>query len=165
MHEIEENNPTSHSSRRAPRILTVKLEKRDRSMTTTVWLKAAVLWLGILVLAILNATLREKLLVPALGGFTGLIANGTILSVCIFLVAFAAVPWYGKLALRQWLLVGLFWLLLTLVFEFSFGRFAQHKTWAELLDAYTFQGGNIWSIVLVTIFIAPWLAAKVRGFI
>jgi hypothetical protein len=134
-------------------------------MTTTDWLKAAVLWLGILVLAILNGILREKLLVPALGGFTGLVASGSILCVCIFLVAFAAVPWYGRLALRQWLLVGLFWLLLTLVFEFSFGRLAQQKTWAELLEAYTFRGANIWPIVLVTTFVSPWLAAKVRGFI
>ncbi len=134
-------------------------------MTISVWLKAALLWLAILVLAILNGTLRETLLAPALGGFTGLIASGTILCICIFLVAFATVPWLGPLAFRQWLLVGLFWLLLTVVFESIFGRFAQHKTWAELFDAYTFQGGNIWPIVLVTTLISPWLAAKIRGFI
>lgn len=123
------------------------------------------LWSAILLLAILNGILREKALIPAFGSFAGLIASGVILSLCIFLVAFAAVPWYGPLAFSHWLMVGLFWLLLTLVFEFSFGRFVQYKTWAEIFNAYTFRGGNIWPIVLVATFVSPWLAARVRGFI
>ncbi len=123
------------------------------------------LWSAILVLAILNGILREKVLIPALGSFTGFLVSGAVLSFCIFLVAFAAVPWYGPLAIHHWLKVGLFWLLLTLTFEFSFGLFVQNKTWAELFDAYTFRGGNIWPIVLVATFISPWVAAKIRGFI
>lgn len=132
-------------------------------MTATVALKALVLWFAILLLAILNGTLREKALIPAFGGFTSFIASGTILSICIFFVAFAAAPWYGLLTSRGWLMVGALWLLLTLIFEFTFGLFAQHKTWAELIEAYTFQGGNIWPLVLVVTFISPWLAAKSRG--
>ena len=134
-------------------------------MATSVWLKATALWLAILALAILNGLLREKALVPAFGNFAGLIASGSILSICIFLVAFTSAPCYGPLTSRQWLLVGLFWFLLTVVFEFSFGRVAQQKTWVELFDAYTFREGNIWPIVLITTFISPWLAAKLRGLI
>jgi len=129
---------------------------------TRVLLKALVLWFGILVLAVLNGTLREKLLIPRLGSFAGLISSGTILSLCIFLVACAAVPWWGPLPVRQWLWIGAFWLLLTLVFEFGFGRMVEHKTWTELLEAYSFKGGNIWPLVLVATLISPWLAAKVR---
>jgi uncharacterized PurR-regulated membrane protein YhhQ (DUF165 family) len=130
-----------------------------------VCLKAAALWLVILVLAVLNGALRDQMIIPVIGSLGGLVASGTILSVCIFLVAFVAAPWYGPLASRQWLRVGLFWLLLTLVFEFSFGRFVQHKAWVELLDAYTFRGGNIWPVVLLTTFLSPWLAARIRGLI
>ncbi|MGY6275636.1 hypothetical protein [Methylomonas sp. MgM2] len=134
-------------------------------MTTIVWLKAGVLWAAILVLAILNGLLRERVLIPSLGSFAGFVASGAILSMCIFFTAFAAAPWYGPLVSRQWLWVGLFWLLLTLMFEFGFGRFAQHKSWVELLEAYCFRGGNIWPLVLVVTALAPWLAAKVRGLI
>jgi hypothetical protein len=59
--------------------------------------------------------------------------------------------------------VGAFWLLLTLVFEFGFGRIAQHKSWQELFGAYTLQGGNIWPVVLLTTAVAPWLTARFRG--
>ena len=129
------------------------------------WLKALILWLGIPGLAIVNGALREKLLVPAFGSFAGLIASGAILSVCIFLVALAAVPWWGRLEPLQWWSMGAGWLLLTLAFESGFGRFAEHKTWAEIFEAYTFKGGNIWPLVPAATLVSPWLAAKVRGFV
>ena len=132
-------------------------------MATSVWLKALALWAAILALAMFNGILREKALIPAMGSFGAFIASGTILSACIFIVAYFAVPWYGEMSSLQWLLVGVFWLLLTLAFEFGFGRFAQHKPWPELLEAYTFKGGNIWPLVLIAILISPWLMAKLRS--
>lgn len=130
-----------------------------------VWSKAAVLWLGIFFLAILNGTLREKALIPTFGPVAGLVTSGIILAICIFLVALLSAPWYGRLTSGQWLLVGAIWLVLTLLFEFGFGRFSQDKSWTELLEAYTFKGGNIWPLVLVATFISPWLAARVRRLI
>ena len=132
-------------------------------MPASAFLKATVLWLAILVLAMLNGTLREKALVPNVGSFGAFIASGTILSICIFAVAWLGAAWYPRLSSAQWLAVGAFWLLLTLVFEFGFGRFAQHKTWADLFEAYTFKGGNIWPLVLAATLVSPWLAAKWRG--
>ena len=127
------------------------------------WLKALILWFGILALAVLNGTLREVVLVPALGSFMALIVSGAILAICVLVVAWLAVPWWGSLTVRHWWWLGAFWLLLTIVFECSFGRLIQHKTWVELLQAYTFTGGNLWPLVLVVILVAPRLAAGVRG--
>ena len=132
-------------------------------MPIAVLLKALVLWMGILVLAMLNGTLREKALIPAMGTFAGLIASGIVLSACIVLVAYLAAPWYGPLGSSQVWLIGLFWLVLTLFFEFGFGRFVQHKDWAQLLQAYTFKGGNLWPVVLAVTLISPWLGARLRG--
>lgn len=129
------------------------------------WLKALLLWLGILGLAVANGALRAEVLIPAFGSTAGLISSGLILCACIFGVALVAAPWYGRLTSNQWLLIGGFWLALTLIFEFSVGRFIEHKSWAVLLEAYTFKGGNIWPLVLVAAFIAPWCAARVRGLI
>lgn len=129
------------------------------------WLKALALWFAILVLAILNGGLREQALIPAFGGAAGLVMSGTLLSAGIFLVAWLGAPWYGPLTSRQWLGVGVCWMLLTLAFEFGFGRWVQHETWAKLLEAYTFKGGNIWPLVVMATFIAPWLAARIRGLV
>jgi len=127
--------------------------------------KALVLWAAILVLAVANGILRESALVPALGALGGLVASGVVLCACIFLVAFLAAPWYGRLAASKCWLIGLLWLVLTLLFEFGFGRVVQHKAWAQLLRAYTFEGGNIWPVVLAVTLVSPWLAARLRGLI
>lgn len=132
-------------------------------MTASVWFKATVLWLATLLLAVLNGALREGVLIPALGSFAAFIASGIILSVCIVSVACLATPWYGRLSAPRWLLVGLYWLVLTLVFEFGFGRLVQHKTWDELLAAYSFHGANLWPVVLLVTLFAPWLGARWRG--
>ncbi|MBE0620253.1 MAG: hypothetical protein IH605_06645 [Burkholderiales bacterium] len=131
-------------------------------MKATIALKALASWVLVLIVAIINGVLREEMFVPALGASGGLIASGVILSCCVFLVAFIAAPWYGRLTSLQYWRIGLVWLLLTLFFEFGFGRFVQHKDWAELFQAYTFSGGNLWPIVLVATLVAPRLAAKLR---
>lgn len=132
-------------------------------MSTSVLLKAIAIWLAIVILAFLNGILREKALLPIMGSFAGLVASGIFLSIFILGVAYIAAPWYGPLTSRQWILVGLAWLLLTVAFEFGFGMLIQHKSLSELLDAYTFRDGNLWPLVLVTTFLSPWLSAKFRG--
>jgi len=128
-------------------------------------MKAFVLWCAILIFAIFNGIVREKVLFPACGSSCCFALSGVLLGMAIFLVAFWAAPWYGVASSPTWLGVGAFWLALTLAFEFSFGILVQHKTWTELLGAYTFQHGNIWPLVLASIVIAPWLAARLRGLI
>lgn len=126
-------------------------------------LKALILWLSILVLAIVNGMLREQVLIPTLGSFGGLLLSGVILMACIFFVAWLAVPWWGALTAKQCWSIGAFWLLLTLAFEFVFGRFVQGRTLSELMEAYSFAGGNLWSLVLLFVFVSPRLAARIRG--
>jgi hypothetical protein len=127
--------------------------------------KALLVWIGILFLAIANGWLRERLLIPAFGSPAALVLSGALLSLLILVTAYAVVPWLGPRVSTQCLYVGLIWLGLTLVFEFTFGRSVQHKSWPELLQAYTFKGGNIWPVVLTIIVLAPFIAAKLRGIV
>jgi len=52
---------------------------------------------------------------------------------------------------------------LTLIFEFAFGRLVRHETWAQLLQAWTFRGGNLWPAVVAVTAVSPFLAARMRG--
>jgi hypothetical protein len=125
-------------------------------------LKALAIWAGILVLAVANGALRESVLVPRLGSRAGLAASGVSLSALVLLVAYASLPWLRTREPMHLLFIGLGWLVLTLLFEFSFGLW-QGKAWPVLLEAYTFRGGNLWPAVLAVTAIAPYLAAKLRG--
>ena len=132
-------------------------------MSAGIAAKALAIWFGILVLAIANGTLREAVLIPVLGNAPGLILSGILLSALILAVAYFSLPWFGPAPVAGYIALGLSWLCLTLVFEFTFGRLLQGKPWSKLLEAYTFKGGNIWSVVLLAVAAAPYVAARIRG--
>lgn len=121
--------------------------------------KAIAVWTGILLLAIANGALREAVLIPKLGASVGLVLSGILLSVLIVGVAYFSLPWLGTRRPSHLWGIGIGWLLLTLAFEFFFGRW-QGKSWSMLLEAYTFKGGNLWPIVLLITALAPTLAAR-----
>ena len=131
-------------------------------MLTVVTLKALVIWASILVLAAANGALREFVLIPAVGSPTALVLSGLLLSILIIGVAYLSLPWLQISRPVQLWTVGLGWLALTLVFEFSFGLW-QGKSCPELLEAYTFKDGNIWPVVLAATALAPYVAAQLRG--
>lgn len=133
-------------------------------MTIEIAAKALAIWAAILGLAIINGTFREVVLIPKLGNTSGLILSGVLLSIVILAATYLLLPWLGIRRSRQLLLIGLCWLILTLAFEFSFGLL-RGKALPEILGAYTFKDGNIWSAVLVVTAVAPWLAAKLRGWL
>lgn len=126
-------------------------------------LKSLAAWFLILCLAIANGALREAVLIPALGKFSGLIISGVLLSAIIALVSYAFVRLQRAVSASQGFKVGILWLCLTLVFEFGVGRYVQHKAWSELLEAYTFKDGNIWPVVLAVTLLAPYFAALLRS--
>jgi len=98
-----------------------------------------------------------------LGKPAGLILSGVLLSGLILVVAYFSLPLIGQVSVASYAVIGVGWLCLTLEFEFTFGRIIQGKPWSRLLEAYTFRGGNIWPIVLLVVAVAPYVAAKIRG--
>jgi hypothetical protein len=128
-------------------------------------LKATTAWLAILVCAILNGALREGLLLPLFGKPVAPALSGVLLSIIILAIAMLAAPWFGRPRASRYAYVGAVWLLLTLAFEFTFGRLVQNQSWRQMLDAYTFKDGNIWPLVLVVAALAPWLSARIRGLV
>lgn len=126
-------------------------------------LKSVVVWIVILMLAILNGTLRDTILVHALGPTVARSVSGVVLCSVILAAAALAAPWLGKPPPRSFWRIGTLWLVLTLGFETAVG-YAEHRSWQQLLEAYRFQGGNLWPLVLVTTLIAPWVGARMRKF-
>ena len=125
------------------------------------WLKAFAVWAAILVIAVLNGTLREMVVTPLFGAFSGRLLSGLILCSCILLAAWLATPWFGVQGRARYWAIGGFWLLATLAFEIGIG-IAQGRDFRELFQAYTLEGGNLWPLVLITTLVAPWLAARLR---
>lgn len=119
-------------------------------MTLFAW--AFLFWLGLLVVAIAFGAGREFLLTPRLGD-TAARAVGT-LALCA--VDFALIRVFvGRMGIKEagtlWGL-GVFWVVLTLAFEFGFGRW-RGMSWGELLADYNVLQGRLWVLVLVTLLV------------
>jgi hypothetical protein len=62
---------------------------------------------------------------------------------------------WGLESAQQALIIGSIWLLLTVLFEFSFGRLVVKHSWSQLLGDYNLLAGRVWILVLIWIAIAP----------
>lgn len=134
-------------------------------MSFNLIIKTVSIWFVILVLAILNGGLREIVLIPELGSRYGFILSGILLSAMILVVTYFSVPLFNEKTKETYIIVGVSWLCLTVLFEFAFGYFALGKPLEEILSAYTFEGGNLWPVVLIVVCVAPLFLAKFRGFV
>jgi len=56
----------------------------------------------------------------------------------------------------------LFWLVLTLLFEFGFGRY-RGNSWEKLFTDYNLLKGRLWILIPLWLAIAPYLFFKLRN--
>ena len=125
--------------------------------------KATGIWLIIVVAAIFNGVMREKMFTPILGSQFSLPLSGITLSLLIFIISYFLVPFIGRHRGQVFVLVGLLWVVLTLSFEYSFGYFVSGKSLPEINEVFNLADGNLFAVAVISSAVAPWLVAKVRG--
>jgi hypothetical protein len=126
-------------------------------------LRAAAVWFGILVLAVLNGGGRDIWLSPLLGDTAGRAVSTLLLCGLIVLAAWLTIGWIGPVTRGEAFRVGVLWVALTLAFEFGVGHYIFGKPWPELLADYDLSRGRIWIAALVVTLLAPWGTARRRG--
>ena len=63
----------------------------------------------------------------------------------------------------QTLTVGVIWLLLTVAFEFSFGHYVAHHSWARLFQDYNVLAGRLWVFIPLVVALLPLIVFKMRS--
>lgn len=132
-------------------------------MTIRLFIKAGMIWIVIAVLAIANGVFRESVLVPAFGHSVALPASGASLSIIVLTVSFLSFPLFARKDTRTYFFIGLQWVSMTLLFEFGIGHYVIGKSWSSLLQVFNLMEGDLFSVVLITILVSPFLVAKLRG--
>ena len=98
-------------------------------------LKSILIWLAIIPMAILNGGLRQRILEPLFGLKIANPISGLILCILIFIISFIFIPRLGIGDIRTYLIMGVLWIFLTIVFETIFGLF-MGNTFKEIINAY-----------------------------
>ncbi|MGK2860820.1 MAG: hypothetical protein ACSLE0_02740 [Chitinophagaceae bacterium] len=113
-------------------------------------------WLPMIVIAFANATLRQLVFVRYFNELRAhQLSTITLIILCTGYVGFVF-PLLNIQSSKQALLIGVMWLVLTILFEFSLGRLT-NKTWAYLLQDYDISTGHIWIVFLISLFLLPYL--------
>jgi len=131
-------------------------------MNTRIFLYAFGIWFIFVVAGILNGVFRESFITPRVGEHAGHVIS-TIILICVILIVTYLFINNLKVnyTMTDLLLIGAFWLILTILFEFGFGHYVIGHSWSRLFADYNILKGRVWSLVLLTTFIAPFLFGSI----
>jgi len=122
-------------------------------------LRYFLLWFPMIFIAVANGAVRELWLKKHM---SDLVAHqiSTISLIILFGIYIGLIiKKYPPKSEKQAFQIGLFWLVLTLIFEFGFGISSGHS-WSQLFNDYNLIKGRVWIFVPIWITIAPYLAFR-----
>ncbi len=123
-------------------------------------LKYLLFWFPMIVIAVLNGTVRDFVYKTYLGELPA-----RQLSTITLILLFAAYIWfvisrYPPASPTQAIYIGALWLVLTLIFEFGMG-YMTGKTWPQMFEDYNLLKGRIWVLVPIWVAIAPYFFYRI----
>ena len=131
-------------------------------MIAKTFLYAFGIWLIFGVAGTLNGIFRNSFVSPRLGEHAGHVISSIVLVCFILVVTYLFInrlnTQYDRIHL---LLIGVFWLVLTVLFEFAFGHYVIGHSWDRLLADYNVFKGRLWSFVLLSELVAPYLSGTI----
>lgn len=117
-------------------------------------------WFPMLLLAIINGTLRDLGYKKYLGDLTAhQISTVTLITLFAFYIGYI-INRFPPTSSTQAIFIGIIWVLLTLCFEFGFGRY-RGNSWSVLFADYNLMKGRIWVLIPLWILIAPYVFYKI----
>ena len=123
-----------------------------------IYVRAILAWLLFIPIVFMNAAVRELVYKPFTGELLAHQVSTIKGSVAFFLLAFFLLRHYMYNTPNDKLLfIGLMWVVLTIVFEFSLGIFVTGASWNKMLNDYNIGQGRIWIFFLVIILITPFI--------
>jgi hypothetical protein len=126
-------------------------------------LKYALAWIPMVFIAILNGAFREIVFAKRLSELPA-----HQLSCLTGILLFGAYTWLISLkwplqSTKQAMTVGFVWLILTVAFEFTFGHYVAHHSWAKLFQDYNILAGRLWVLVLLSVALLPTIVFSLRS--
>lgn len=125
-------------------------------------LKYVLAWVPLVMIAMLNGSLREGLYGKYLSELqahqVSTVSGVLLFGIYIWVLVRIRRPASSKQAIN----IGLIWLRLTVAFEFLFMHYVAGRSWDTLLHDYNIFDGRVWVVVLVWVTIAPYIFYRLQ---
>ncbi|MEW6010313.1 MAG: hypothetical protein AB1604_03380 [Euryarchaeota archaeon] len=122
-----------------------------------IYLQALGAWLVLLLAAIINAAIRNRFIQPKIKNELRSHQISSITAVIFFLFIIYLFFRFttAEYTENQVVNIGFMWMILTIIFEFIFGRFVMKNSFSRLLEDYNLTKGRLWIWVLISLLIGP----------
>ena len=141
----------------------MNLESQTITSDKDIVARYALVWVVMIFVAIFNAILRESVFGTFLSPL-GAHQFSSITAVFLFLfVTYLFSKRWPINSSKQAIIIGVMWVILTPLFEFSFGLLVMGHSLDYLLNDYNLFAGRVWGLVLLSIALAPYIVHKIRG--
>jgi hypothetical protein len=114
-------------------------------------------WFVMLVIAVANGALRDFTYGKRISELAGHQLSTVIGSLLLGIVIWGFVRLYPPSSGHEAISIGLFWMALTMAFEFLVFHYVGDHSWTELLGNYNILKGRIWIVLLLWIAVAPYV--------
>ncbi len=122
--------------------------------------KYLLFWFPMLILAVINGTARDLWYKKYVGELAGHQISTISLILLFGFYIYFVITKFPPGSATQSFFIGFCWLILTLAFEFGFGRW-RGNSWSRLLEDYNILQGRIWILIPIWISIAPYFFYKI----
>lgn len=118
-------------------------------------------WFIFVIVAIINGGIRNNVYKPYVGDLTAHQISTIIFIIAILIITYLILKFSNiQLSDSKSIIMGFIWLLLTIFFEFIAGHFIFGNSWDKIVGDYNILEGRIWSLALLTTFLAPYITNK-----
>lgn len=136
-----------------------------QSIVKKFYLKAIAFWFVLLIVALINATIRETTYKPFLAPYIGMWAH-QVSSLTGIILFFIAIYYFLKktkeiYSKRDLLIGGCVWIVMTIIFECFMNFYLRHLSLSQVLETYYFWNGETWIFVLLSLLVSPLIASAI----
>jgi hypothetical protein len=124
--------------------------------------KYIVAWFPMIIIAIANGLFREKFFAGRLNELQAHQASTASMILLFGIYIWVLLKLWEPETANQALMIGVLWLLFTVIFEFLFGHYIVGHSWNKLLHDYNVLKGRVWILVLIWVTIAPYVIYKLQ---
>ena len=119
-------------------------------------------WLGMVIIAVANGIVREKLYGQSMSELAAHQLSTLIAIILLGIYIFVLTLVFPIQSARQAFTISGIWITMTVIFEFVFGHFVAGHSWTTLFTDYNIFKRRVWVLVLIWTFIAPYVFYRLR---
>jgi len=124
------------------------------------YLESLGIWVILAVSAIVIATFRNGVLLPPFGEQTAHQLGTVLYLILQFIIIFIFIKKIKVKEIKTLLGIGIFWVVITIIFEFAFEHYVMGHPWQKLFADYNLFNGRLWVLVLINNIAAPLIGGK-----